>query len=299
MFTLSDEISVMQKNKYFGPATVMDINEKEGLVLLRIESMGRDIRTWGRPAIPYPRKSICGETVLAAGEDINAVYIIGLLDGSSAEETVERRVTLKNGAYASVSVNDGAENFQLCSESGELIFEYDPETGKSRLNIQSGDLEFVTKNGNINFISEKDICFTSKQSIEMGSRYGIRLAIINAIGRVISSMSLNPGKVKLSGPELGITAQRGEIHIEDSKFIGSNFSGTFKHAKVIAGKLETLANDVIGRAKNVYKTVEELSQLKTGRMRILINSTFHIKAKRSYLKSEEDFKVIADKIHLG
>jgi hypothetical protein len=49
----------------------------------------------------------------------------------------------------------------------------------------------------------------------------------------------------------------------------------------------------------MYNTVEQLSQLKTGRMRTLVKSTFHLKAKNSMLKSEEDFKVRAEKIHLG
>ena len=299
MLAISKDISVMQENRHFGPATVLDVDEDEGLVLLRIASMGTHIKTWGRLAIPYAHKFIFGETVLVAGEDINDVYVIGLLNSKPTEENNEKGLTLRNGAYASVSGTTESEKFRLSSKSGELIFEYDPETGKSRVNIQSGDLEFVTKNGNINFVSEQDIRFTSKHSIAMESRYGICMSITNAVGKVISSMSFKSRRMKLSSPELSIAAQRGEIQIKDSRYIGGTFSGTVKDAKFIVGKLETLANDVIGKARNVYKTVEGLTQLKTGRMRTLVDSTLHIKTKKTYLKSQEDFKVKADKIHLG
>ena len=214
MFTISEGISVMQKDRYFGPATVLDVNEDEGLVLLRIESMEKDIETWGRIAIPYACKLIYGETVLVAGDDINVVYIIGLLNSKPSEKSNEKLLNLKNGTYASISGTGESEKFQLCSKSGELIFEYDPETGKSSVNIHSGDLEFVTKNGNINFISEQDIRFMSKQSIEMESRHGIRMTVKNVIGKVISSMYIASGRMKLSSPEFSITAQRGEIQIE-------------------------------------------------------------------------------------
>ena len=298
MSTISNEISLMHKTKYFRPAMVLDVNEDKRLILLRIEGMGTDINTWGRSAVPSVHKFVCGETVLVAGEDIGAVYIIGLLNGDLIEENDEHPLTLKNGTYAT-TVHAESEKLQVCRKSGELIFEYDPETGKSRVNIQSGDLEFVTKNGSINFISEQDIRFTSKQSIGMESRYGIFLSIKNTLGKIIPSIILRPGEMKLMSPELGITAQRGKMHIEESQYIGQRFSGTFKHAKLIIGRLESIANDVISRARNVYRTVDELTQLKTGRMRTLVRSTLHMKAKMSYLKAEEDFKINADKIHLG
>ena len=39
--------------------------------------------------------------------------------------------------------------------------------------------------------------------------------------------------------------------------------------------------------------------LRTGRLRTLVDSTFHFKARKAFLKSEQDFKIKAEKIDLG
>lgn len=299
MLTISEDIPVLQNTKYFGPATVLDFKQDEGLVRLRIEGVEEDYESWGRSAIAYPHKYTSGESVLVAGEDTDALYVIGLLSANTSQETAGSQLSLRNGARAEVAGSLDAEKIHVYSNKGELIFEYDPEAGKSRVNVQSGDLEFVTKNGNMSFISEQNINFFSRQSIEMKSLYGISLGITNTFREVLSSIALRHRKMKLNSPELGMTAKRGEINIEETRYTGKKFSGTLKHAKLIIGRLETITNDVISKAGNVYKTVEGLTQLKTGRMRTLVKSTLHIKAKKTYLKSEEDFKVKADKIHLG
>jgi len=56
---------------------------------------------------------------------------------------------------------------------------------------------------------------------------------------------------------------------------------------------------VIQRANDVYSKVANLSQLEAGRVRTLIESSYWMKAKRSYIRSGEEFKLDAKKIHLG
>lgn len=64
-------------------------------------------------------------------------------------------------------------------------------------------------------------------------------------------------------------------------------------------KIETKAKTLIHKAQDMYQSVENLSQLKTGRLKMLIKSTCHIKSKDTVLKAEEDFKVKAEEINLG
>jgi hypothetical protein len=105
--------------------------------------------------------------------------------------------------------------------------------------------------------------------------------------------------MKISSAEVGITAQKSEFHIKETRYLGKIFRGKIEDAQLIAGKLTTIAKSITEKAKNVYRTVEQLTQLRTGRMRTLVGSTFHLKAKKTYMKAEEDFKINADKIHLG
>jgi hypothetical protein len=76
-----------------------------------------------------------------------------------------------------------------------------------------------------------------------------------------------------------------------------NFRAT--SSRWIVDRMETLAGTLVEKARNAYRTVEQLAQLKTGRMRTLVDQTFQFKSRRAFLKSEEDFKIKGEKIHLG
>ena len=93
------------------------------------------------------------------------------------------------------------------------------------------------------------------------------------------------------------------LYCDDSytskKYIGNEFRGRIKNVKLIMVKLESIANTVLQKAENIYQSVKGLTQLKTGRMRTLVDSTFHLKGKKVFIKAEEDFKVKGKKIHLG
>ena len=300
MLSIATQTSLLPQTKYFGPAQVIKFSEPDRLVLLRInEHLDDEFEVWAKSALSVNHAFQFGETVLAAGEDFNELYIIGLLDQSGQSNTEAKILMMEDGTSAKIDKTLDTEKLQLCTKSGELIFEYDAKSGKCRVNIQSGDLEIVTANGNIDFVSEKDIRFFSKQTIEMQSNQEIRLQTTNAIGNKLSTISLKHKKMKLSSTDVDITAQRSQIHIAESKYIGKKFHGRIKNVKLVFGRVESIANTVIEKAENIYKSVKGLTQLKTGRMRTLVESTIHIKGKKVFMKAEEDFKVKAEKIHLG
>lgn len=70
-------------------------------------------------------------------------------------------------------------------------------------------------------------------------------------------------------------------------------------ARWIVEHMETMAGTLVEKARNAYRTVEQLAQLRTGRLRTLVDQTFQFKSRRAFLKSEEDFKIKGEKIHLG
>jgi len=296
MISIVEYFPVKKITSYFGPARVLDLNKERTQALLGLEKGEEKIETWGKIMSSLLQNLSFGDIVLAAGEDVNEIYILGLLKSSVSR--TEERLTTADGTYALIMKSNSEEKILINSKNGETIFEYDPAAAKSRINLQPGDIEF-TANGNISFISEGNINFISKQFIEMESRHGIRIFLKDVIGKILSSVSLNHRKIKMSSPDFDIISQKAMIHIEDIKYIGNNFSAVIKKVKLVAGKVESITNEIISRAKNVYNDVDELIQLKAGRVRTLVKSTLHIRSKNSYLRSEEDFKVNAEKIHLG
>lgn len=209
-----------------------------------------------------------------------------------------QRVSSAAGAYAEVEGPPEAELLRVFSREGELIFEYDPQTNRTRLCIPRGDLEFTVPQGSVKFCSAREIRFRS-ESIEMTSRRGIRLAIVDVVGKALSAVTLQPRGLKLSGPALDVAAGRAEVHVQEAKCMGKRFLARFGFAQLVLGKLESLSDSIVEKAKNVYRTVEELTQLKTGRLRTVVESSSHFKANQAYFKTTEDFNVDGEKINLG
>ncbi|MEE9429804.1 MAG: DUF3540 domain-containing protein [Melioribacteraceae bacterium] len=300
MFSTNTQTLQLPQTKYFGKAKVLEVNKSEGLILLQIDNHSCDkSEVWSKSALPVPHDFYLGENVLATGEDFDELYIIGLLNHKPLRHSQINLLKMEDGTIAKIEKELNVEKLQLKSKTGELIFEYNTQSGQRRVNIASGDLDFVTAKGNINFISEGKINFISKQSVELQSGNEIRLHTTNAIGEELSAISLKHKKMKLNSSDIDINSKRSKIQIDKTKYFGNQFDGRIKNVKLIVSKIESIANTVIQKAENIYSSVKGLSQLKTGRMRTIVESAYNLKGKKIFIKSEEDFKVKAEKIHLG
>ena len=298
-----NKISQKSTGRYFGPAQVIATNPSEGFVqvnICRLNESGDDEKErWAQLALPAFHDCKEGDRVLVAGDDFDDLYVIGVLSPGVQAETVPKTFRMNNGAGVVVSNGATSETVQIFSPVGDLLFEYNAQTGESRVHMHAGDLEFVNHNGGIHFSAAGDIRLSSRQTLELNGRLGLRLAIRDAFGTVLSSLSLNLRKLSLTSPEIGMVAQRGEFHFKESRYCGDTFVAVAKKGKLIVGRMETVVQDCIQKAKNVYLTVEELIQTRAGRTRTLVEGTSHFKSKKAFLKAEQDFKIKGEKIHLG
>jgi len=116
-------------------------------------------------------------------------------------------------------------------------------------------------------------------------------------------------RVNVQQGDLEFTSQRGDIKFNAAKTVEINGDTVSLNSKkldikaiagqMFFGRLETTAETLLESAKNVYRSVKELSQLRTGRLRTLVDETYQVNADKVLVKSENDFKVKAEKIHLG
>lgn len=300
MFNVTELYPTEISSNYIGPAKVIGAGENDGIVRIRPTMHQEDSEMSARITAPFIDSLEEGDEVLVAGDIFRDMYVIGLLTSieSNKKNAGPEKLEIGNGAYAMLDESSKTHALKLFSKRNELLIEYDPESEKARINIDSGDLEFMTRNGDIVFNSANNIQLKG-QNIELASRSGIRLGVIDTIGQLVSSFSLRSCKASLSSARLAITARQGEFQFKETRYVSSKFLGKIEDSQLIVGKLSIIANSITEKAKNVYKTVEQLTQLKTGRMRTLVDSTFHMKAKKAFMKSEEDFKINAEKIHLG
>lgn len=286
------------KSQHFKSAVVVETCDKQGYIAVNSNAQDESRKVYARIAVPLLQPLIKGDEVLIAGENVDDLYVIGVLSNNAPQVQLPHRQDIGNGAYVMIDESKQASTLQVFSSRNELIVEYDPESDKTRINVEKGNLEFTTQDGDIVFDTSKNIRLKGN-TIELASRSNIQLSVTDALGQLISSLSIRPKRLKLSSAQINMTAQKGEVHIKETRYLGKIFRGTVEDSKLIAGKLTTIANSITEKAKNVYKTVEQLSQLRAGRMRTLVDSSFHLKAKKTYMKAEESFKINADKIHLG
>ena len=290
---------------YVGPARVLEVDEEGERIHVLVNSTGDDApgsegawKAWAQPALPYDWDLGLGDTVLVAGEPDQGLFVVGILK-ARARPTAAREILLDSGAKATVDGPPGDQRLQVFSAGGEMIFEHDPATGKSRVGAPAGDLEIVTREGNIDFIAARGVRFFAREPIQLRSLEGIEMAVADTGSDDLSSLDLHPGRVALRGTELGVSARKGELRIDETEVAGRRLSGAIANVKLAMDRCETVADIVIEKARNAYRTVAELTQLKTGRMRTLVDDTYQLRSRTALLKAEKDFKVNGEKIHLG
>lgn len=287
-------------SNYFGSAKVIKINDEKGVACVQITTHKEEYEVMARVTTDFIDALGEDDEVLVAGDISNDVFVIGMLTSANnyRKKSEPEKIEMKNGAYATIGESSENPVLKLFSKRNELLVEYDPVLEKTRINVDIGNLEFTTHEGDIVFNSANNIQLNG-QTVEIKGKSSIDMSVIDTIGQLASTFSLRSRKAKLCSPNITVTAQKGDFVIKKTRYISTVFRGKVEDSRLIVGKLSTIAKTISENAKNVYKTCEQLTQLKTGRMRTLVTSTFHMKSKNTIMKSEEDFKVNAEKIHLG
>lgn len=243
--------------RILGPAEVLEVDSAGGRLRLRLAGSDDDLGVWARIAMATDAQMGIGSEVLVLGEAPSDLYVIGALHTTP----LPSRITVAGGAYASVASSPQAQTLQVFSGRNELLFEYDEENRRARIHVDSGDLEFITKDGDIVLSSARDVV--------------------------------------IQGESVQVSAERGDIRLCQTNLTGTRLQACYKETKVISDRFEGIFQTLTEKARNAFRSVEELAQTKAGRIRTFVESTYFFKAKRTFVKSEEDYKIRAKRIHLG
>lgn len=280
------------------PAVVVASGEDN---LLRVRLDGDEgLRTvWAMPLADGHINADLGDTVLVAGEHYEACYVLGLLKRAKAAPREPEAIVTREGATAHLAAQDKGQAIQVRDAQNRLLFSYHPQSGKCVLSVAAGDLVLQAPQGNIDLLSGKNIRFQGPQQVTVMAGQSITLATPAATGRLKSSFRLGPQNLDLSSQDLRLTARQADFLVGRGRYRGRTFSATLQSARLIADKLETMAARMVQRAKDLYSYVQDLSQLKAGRRRVLVKNSYHLKSRRGYIKTEEEIKIDGSKIDLG
>jgi hypothetical protein len=200
-----------------------------------------------------------GDRVLVAWSPDEA-FVVGVL-ARGAPAAGARTMHLSDGAAVRVSGHGASERVQLVASDRALLMEYEPALGRLRLNAPAGNLELASPAGDI---------------------------VLQAAGAV-----------RLAGATLAVTAGQARLHLERSSFIGHEVEARVGAVRLVAGRIERVVDQIHEQANRVYQTVRETLQLRAGRVRSVVAGTYYMKARRTTMKVDDDFKVKGERIHLG
>lgn len=287
-----------QWNHYLGPAVVLALDALPERVRIRLESVPGRPETWARVLYPLSKTVVVGDEVLVGGDGMDDFFVVGLLSEPNSGTEI---IKTKDGASATIERNSNRsekEVIRVFSKKAALLFEYDPQAGTTRVSIPSGGLEIDAREGDIRLSSGRRIQLQA-QDIEIEGLLGIKMKVAQIMDKLGSAISLTPGKAKIHTSHMQIVGQRGDIFIKQLRYLGSEFIAKTAHVQLLARKIETTAKTIVDKAENTYRTIKQLSYLKAGRKRTIVESTYHLKTRKANLKSDEDFKIKGEKIHLG
>jgi hypothetical protein len=141
----------------------------------------------------------------------------------------------------------------------------------------AGDLAFAAERGSIEFAARDAVRLRAEREVEL------------AAGQTIH----------VGGPALTARVQRASLQADEAGVTARAIAVTAEKAVQLVGVLETTATRILERAKNVYRDVEELSQTRAGRMRLVVQQTFHLLGRRTLIRAEKDARIDGEKIYLG
>lgn len=155
-------------------------------------------------------------------------------------------------------------------------------------------------------------------SLVRGTPEGEVLRVVDAEGRLLFEHRAGSRVTVISAPDgdLELRAPRGRVRIVaaegfdleapavharvgEARVEGRTLAASFERVKTAAAVIETTAGRILERAKNAYREVEELSQTRAGRLRLVAEKTASLLGQRAVVKAREDVKIKGDKVYLA
>lgn len=188
--------------------------------------------------------------------------VTSLPEPVDAEETTPAKVVSKDGASAEVREVEGGERLRITDREGAMLLEYDPATGRAVLNVPAGNLVLSAPRGDVDIVAG--------------------------------------GRVRLHGDrEVALSGARGAFAFGEATLSSMRASLNVESARAVFGRVETVATEIVQRAKNVFRRVEEVDDLSAGRQRSVIRGSYSLRSERVTMRAEDDVKIDGERIRLG
>ena len=223
---------------------------------------------------------------------------MGILRALKPEPDSLQAVTTSSGALARRVEHEDGERLEVRDREGRLVFEYDPESGRSTLSVPRGDLALQAPEGHIDLVAAKGVRCQSAGPIEIESTSAVSLGVAgNPGGR--SGLLLGSGVAQLKAPRVGVRADQASMGVDALRYHGRKLHAKLDSALLVANRVETVAQRILEKAVNVYRRVEQLHQLRAGRVRTHVEGAHLVQAGTSEHRARGPVRIDGERIELG
>lgn len=239
----------------------------------------------GRLAVAGAYRPRAGDSVLVAMADDGA-YVIGVL--RALRESGPQVLEAADGSSAALEQDEDGSVWRLRDQAGRLVFEHRP--GRSVVHVHE-DLE-LSAGGDVAIAAGGVVRLEGEQ------------ALVSAKGKVAlrserSELSLDGDRARMESELLETRVGRADVHAKEVDLVAGTLRTVAKRVRERADVVERKAGRVVERAREVYREVEELSQTKAGRLRLVASTAMTLLGQQTLVKAREDVKIKGEKIYLG
>lgn len=225
-----------------------------------------------------------GDRVLATGERTDASFLIGVLETKSPAKLVT-----KQGVSARIAVVEGRERLEIRDADDRLLVSVDPSTGGMVLSSPRGPFAIRSEAGDIELQASGAVRVAGGERVELRGGHGDDAA----------TFSLEGALSKLTSDAIDVTARRARAGIADVKLAARTLASRIEDARHEYGRVETVAERVVERAKTAMRRVEELSELAAGRIRSVATGGMTLRAGHASLEADDEVRIDGKHINLG
>jgi hypothetical protein len=185
-------------------------------------------------------------------------------------------------------VHADATSITVERADGTPLFRYSAEPGRGTVTLSAEALHLAASAG--------DLTLQAAGEIRMRSR---SLSLKSSMPGADAALEIGPRTARLVGRALELAGDTFKLDAAEAELTGGELRSSFKRAVIALERLDSSADVVVSRARNVYQSVQELLQQQAGNLRTLVAGSAQLKAREVSQRADEAYKIRAEKIHLG
>lgn len=219
------------------------------------------------------------------------------------DEASERLPESRRRPVEALFLEDGSRavvhegGLEIRDGRGRLLVRY--ADGAATIEAPDGDLKLSAPNGRVAIQSAEDIVFEAARDIQHTAGRKLTLSAGPSAPERAPLVSLSPELVQIEARQLRAVSERSDLVSGNVEIVARTIVTSAEQIVETASRVERTAHRLIERARDAFRDVTELSQVRVGRLRTIVRDTYSLTANRTTLNSKEDTSIDGKRILLG